>query len=932
MPAKASSQGWIWSKKPNRGGFPAAVLAVWAACLWAPAIPGAHARDGNWAALKGTLDFGVGAIYGTQGVADAKNRPGVRGGSASWTGPDGALCLFGGVGYDKAGAEGLLNDAWRYDGAPNRWTWLKGSSVRNAAGTYGTLGTPAPGNNPGGRRYAAGWTDTDGSFYVFGGEGYPEAYQTPGWLSDLWKFDPAANQWTWVKGSKLANQSGTYGTQGTPAPANSPGARWGAVSWRSSDGALYLFGGKGCDGAGEQGYLNDLWKYDPALNQWAWLKGANTINQEGTYGSPGVSAPNNTPGARVDAVSWRTTDGALYLFGGLGRDGAGLEGNLNDLWKYDPATNQWTWLKGANTRDPNGAYGTRGTPASANTPGGRLCGASWSAADGALYLLGGFGYGAPAAFGHLNDLWRYNPTTNQWTWLTGANTANQGGTYGTRGVPAPDNTPGARATAAAWTGADGILFLFGGGGYDRGAFYTFLNDLWEYDTSANQWAWLAGASMMRQSGTYGTQGTPALDNTPGARWGAAAWANTTGTLHLFGGRGYDGAGTYGALNDLWALDPAANQWTWVKGASTVNQSGTYGTQGTPAPANIPGARDSAVEWRGGDGAFYLFGGSGYDGTAASGSLNDLWRYDPATNQWTWLKGAATIKQSGLYGTRGTPAPDNTPGARVGAVSWMGRDGTFYMFGGSGCDATGVSGGLNDLWRYDPPSNQWVWLKGSNTGGQKGTYGTPGTPAPANTPGARDFPASWTGADDALYLFGGAGYDGGGSGGYLNDLWRYDPVANQWTWLKGADTIDQAGTYGTRGIPAPANVPGARQSAASWTDADGALYLFGGWKYSGWWGGYYQNDLWRYDPASNQWTWLKGADTINQSGIYGTPGRPGWDNTPGARQGAVSWVGKDRGLYLFGGYSFDCGNYFTLLGDVWRFSGLPPSAARSWPLY
>ncbi|MCX5753512.1 MAG: hypothetical protein NTW97_07670, partial [Candidatus Krumholzibacteria bacterium] len=32
---------------------------------------------------------------------------------------------------------------------------------------------------------------------------------------------------------------------------------------------------------------------------------------------------------------------------------------------------------------------------------------------------------------------------------------------------------------------------------------------------------------------------------------------------------------------------------------------------------------------------------------------------------------------------------------------------------------------------------------------------------------------------------GAGYDGGGSGGFLNDLWKYDPVTNQWTWLKGA---------------------------------------------------------------------------------------------------------------------------------------------------
>ncbi len=69
--------------------------------------------------------------------------------------------------------------------------------------------------------------------------------------------------------------------------------------------------------------------------------------------------------------------------------------------------------------------------------------------------------------------------------------------------------------------------------------------------------------------------------------------------------------------------------------------------------------------------------------------------------------------------------------------------------------------------------------------------------------------SWTDSHGNLWLFGGYGYGSTTSSGYLNDLWRYDPATNQWTWMSGANTIDQVGVYGTKGVPAAANVPGAR---------------------------------------------------------------------------------------------------------------------------
>lgn len=38
-------------------------------------------------------------------------------------------------------------------------------------------------------------------------------------------------------------------------------------------------------------------------------------------------------------------------------------------------------------------------------------------------------------FGYLNDLWKYNPDTYQWTWMSGSDIINQPGTYRTTGVP-----------------------------------------------------------------------------------------------------------------------------------------------------------------------------------------------------------------------------------------------------------------------------------------------------------------------------------------------------------------------------------------------------------------------------------------------------------------------------------------------------------------
>ncbi|MBI2439775.1 MAG: hypothetical protein HYV35_00200 [Lentisphaerae bacterium] len=137
--------------------------------------------------------------------------------------------------------------------------------------------------------------------------------------------------WAWEAGATNINQNGTYGTQGMAAPTNTPGARYSAVSWADGMGALWLFGGIGYPASGSWGYLNDLWKYDHVTTNWTWVKGANSTNQPGTYGTQGTAAPGNTPGAREGAVSWADETGALWLFGGIGYGASGSAGRLNDL-------------------------------------------------------------------------------------------------------------------------------------------------------------------------------------------------------------------------------------------------------------------------------------------------------------------------------------------------------------------------------------------------------------------------------------------------------------------------------------------------------------------------------------------------------------------------------------------------------------------------
>ncbi len=429
------------------------------------------------------------------------------------------------------------------------WTWMKGDNVVDQPGVYGTQGIAATLNKPGSRNSSVTWRDAAGDLWLFGGIGYADA--TTGYLNDLWKYEPLNNKWAWVKGDTLIQQISVYGTKGIADPNNKPGGIYSGVSWTDASNNLWLFGGFGI-AHNEPGFLNTLWKYDPSLNQWTWVKGDSTVDQTGVYGTKGNAHNNNKPGARYGSRTWTDAAGNLWLFGGYGYD-ENDPGILNDLWKYNIATNKWTWMEGDKIINQPGVYGTKGVANAANKPGARYVSTSWMDENGDLWLFGGYGYDENNE-GVLNDLWKYNISSGNWTWLNGDNLIDQHAVYGNLGVAAATNKPGARYISSSWVDAAGELWLFGGYGYDA-VNQGYLNDLWKYSASVNQWIWVKGDDEVDQTGIYGIQGLASSSNKSGARTGSVSWADGIGNLWLFGGYGYDGA-TSGTLNDLWKINGA----------------------------------------------------------------------------------------------------------------------------------------------------------------------------------------------------------------------------------------------------------------------------------------------------------------------------------------------------------------------------------------
>jgi hypothetical protein len=673
----------------------------------------------------------------------------------NWTDSNGKFWLMGGIGIDQEGNGGFLNDLWEFQPNSGGQPVTATPSLSLASGTYTTWQTLTISDvTPGasihyiinGNMPAAEYT---GPLTVAASETIQAIASANGYANSNIAMANYALNLPSTPAPTFNLPSGTYATAQSVTIADSmPGATiyyaLGGVPAQSFN----VYTGPISVSTSEQieayavadNYVSSTAAFAeysigplPTTSVlWAWMNGTialastcytstHTLSpcaRPGWYGTLGQPAIGNTPGGRNTSAGWTDNNGNLWLFGGNGYDGAGTEGLLNDLWKYDPSTSEWTWMGGSEIIGdscPNqvageycgkpGVYGTQGVPSPGNVPGSRQWPTYWTDKSGHFWLFGGEGFDANGMLGYLDDLWEYDPSTNEWTWVGGHSTfgvlyGGYPGIYGTRGSPAPQNWPGTRWYTTSWVDSNGHLWMYGGQGAGSVGVWGFLEDLWEFDPSTNEWTWRNGLQFPPDSEggwtpVFTRLGAPALLNSPGSRSMSEAWADSGGHLWLFSGWNTDSLGISYLEDDQWEFDPSENEWALIGYGGGLP---VYGTLGTPAPGNVPASCPACPSWTDLQGNFWLLGGTSTPfGIGPAGNARDLWWFSPSTDEWTWMGG--TITAQGIYGLPGMPLPQLSPSARTYAVTWTGKDGNLWLFGGGGIDADGGDSALNDLWVY-----------------------------------------------------------------------------------------------------------------------------------------------------------------------------------------------------------------------------------------
>ncbi|HNT28181.1 MAG TPA: kelch repeat-containing protein, partial [bacterium] len=334
-------------------------------------------------------------------------------------------------------------------------------------------------------------------------------------------------------------------------------------------------------------YIDNLYTYDLTTDR------ANDPDPNG----------NKPPAQAHHGTLYDDINDVLVVFGGK------LYGPTNDLYFYYPEVNRWYLI------EPTGTL-----PSARNHMG--------IAHDRKRdrYIIWG---GSPdnGTSGLLADMWEYDRVANEWSEVT------QNGTI-------PSVRRGAKMV---YDSRRHRLLLFGG----QTTSNTLLNDLYEFDIDSATWYTLS----------------PTGTDVPLAQMGAqGAYDGRYQKFYIFGGTN-DSAPTEGDVKQhVYAYDIPRNEWsriatttgkirmvydptnsrlvligrhyedmTYLYQRQTVSLPGgtsttfTYGT-------NTPSARyGSTVVYDKNGNRTFMYGGANADG-----SLNELWQYDHASNQWTQL--------------------------------------------------------------------------------------------------------------------------------------------------------------------------------------------------------------------------------------------------------------------------------------------------------
>ena len=262
--------------------------------------------------------------------------PGPKGDASSWCYNYTYMFVFGGFGKEQQ----LSHEMWKFDLEELTWKQTESSEKLPKDGDFVKY-LPYPR----GRSGTTKWTVED-ELYMFGGNIMDKNVRSKhlmiGNSGDLWKYSIRNDKWTYLMGpQEPCKQATNYGSKGKASPESYPGCRRQAASWVDLHNNLWMFGGDGIDNSQESlsvfthsRLLSDLWYYDVDNWLWTWKGGSEAGDRQGNYGNVGKSSDHTIPGSRCESVSWGNAS-IFYLFGGVGHDGNGKDGYLNDIWKLD---------------------------------------------------------------------------------------------------------------------------------------------------------------------------------------------------------------------------------------------------------------------------------------------------------------------------------------------------------------------------------------------------------------------------------------------------------------------------------------------------------------------------------------------------------------------------------------------------------------------
>lgn len=700
----------------------------------------------NWTKISnGTLN-GEGN-FGTKGIESATNIPPALVHTTTWSDSSGNLFLFGG----KMSNGNEYNTVWKYSISTNMWSWIGGTDQPNINGVYNSIGQENTLNLPSARFGACTFKDLQGNIFIYGGY-----HNTPSQgynYNDVWKFNPANGLWTWMKGSQTSTEN-IASAVGIENNENLPGTLYSYYdnpkpnNWTDKNGNFWI-------------HVNYyMWKYTPSSNSWTIMKktGNPPASQPPVYGTLNVENSQNFPGFRNSSSCWTGNDGNLYLFNGNTNDSSTY---AIDLWKYNISTNNWVQIKGPGITSGGNSYDftayqkLEGLVESENTPGGiAKYGAQWKDTDGNLWIYGIYGkYGNEVnttAYSSV-DLWKFNSSQKKWQWINGnENSFFKSYTgdlinYGVLNTENKRNAPGRRIDAMSWTDSNGNLWMYGGQVPQVNSYY---QDLWMYNKISNNWVWKGGIKNsdfgFNRHANYGIQGVYSSTNIPGARVRGKTWTDTQGNFYLYGGYGFDEISTNeGYLNDLWKYDITINQWVWLSGDKTVNSFSS---------TSYPGADyGSGISWSDENKNFWYFTNS------------KMWKYQTNTNSWSSI-GNPPPYGNADYGNLGIESATNFPGDRNKALTWTGKNGDLWLFGGN-------SASQQNLWKYNIYTNNWTWMYGPQSSSSY-NYGQLNVPSGTNLPPYRRYSATWSDNAGSLYFYGGTQTETYDHLNY-NDVWKID---------------------------------------------------------------------------------------------------------------------------------------------------------------